>query len=130
MTLSSVFDTRNRLLSTCFFFYDPATTESYTYGRTLSLHDALPILLRRLPGQGEGRRRRAEVDVGAAAGHRRGDGDVHQRRARPVGDARRRDAGVGRIPGQGRWHAHGGVRGRGAGSVEADRKSTRLNSSH
>src|SRR3546814_19304739 len=26
-----------------FFFNDPATTESYTYGHTLSLHDALPI---------------------------------------------------------------------------------------
>src|SRR3546814_5041834 len=28
----------------CFFlFMDPATTEIYTYGHTLSLHDALPI---------------------------------------------------------------------------------------
>src|SRR3546814_9713389 len=27
----------------CFFFKDPATTEIYTYGHTLSLHDALPI---------------------------------------------------------------------------------------
>src|SRR3546814_12372743 len=28
----------------CFFFVnDPATTEIYTYGHTLSLHDALPI---------------------------------------------------------------------------------------
>src|SRR3546814_18758007 len=26
-----------------FFFNDTATTETYTYGRTLSLHDALPI---------------------------------------------------------------------------------------
>src|SRR3546814_484455 len=26
-----------------FFFNDPATTELYTYGHTLSLHDALPI---------------------------------------------------------------------------------------
>src|SRR3546814_10121709 len=26
-----------------FFFYDTATTEIYTYGHTLSLHDALPI---------------------------------------------------------------------------------------
>src|SRR3546814_7615466 len=26
-----------------FFFMDTATTESYTYGHTLSLHDALPI---------------------------------------------------------------------------------------
>src|SRR3546814_13649848 len=30
---------------TClFFFNDTATTEIYTYGHTLSLHDALPIL--------------------------------------------------------------------------------------
>src|SRR3546814_5440422 len=27
----------------CFFFNGTATTESYTYGHTLSLHDALPI---------------------------------------------------------------------------------------
>src|SRR3546814_20444905 len=30
-------------LSQCFFFNDTATTEIYTYGHTLSLHDALPI---------------------------------------------------------------------------------------
>src|SRR3546814_14220154 len=31
----------------CFFFFfnDTATTEIYTYGHTLSLHDALPIFL-------------------------------------------------------------------------------------
>src|SRR3546814_11531336 len=28
-----------------FFFYDSATTEIYTYLHTLSLHDALPIVL-------------------------------------------------------------------------------------
>src|SRR3546814_16597617 len=28
-----------------FFFNDTATTEIYTYGHTLSLHDALPIFL-------------------------------------------------------------------------------------
>src|SRR3546814_20413884 len=27
----------------CFFLNDPATTDIYTYGHTLSLHDALPI---------------------------------------------------------------------------------------
>src|SRR3546814_2172602 len=46
------------MLSVCFFFCnDTATTEIYTYGHTLSLHDALPIYdaqafvapLRRLP---------------------------------------------------------------------------------
>src|SRR3546814_5290840 len=30
----------------CFFFNDTATTEIYTYGHTLALHDALPILRR------------------------------------------------------------------------------------
>src|SRR3546814_12944411 len=31
----------------CFFFFnDPVTTAFYTYGHTLSLHDALPILAR------------------------------------------------------------------------------------
>src|SRR3546814_18596690 len=29
-----------------FFFHDTATTEIYTYGHTLSLHDALPIYSR------------------------------------------------------------------------------------
>src|SRR3546814_11970786 len=32
------------VLYRCFFFNDTATTEIYTYGHTLSLHDALPIL--------------------------------------------------------------------------------------
>src|SRR3546814_11444969 len=31
--------------SKCFFFYDTATTEIYTYLHTLSLHDALPICI-------------------------------------------------------------------------------------
>src|SRR3546814_14576475 len=31
------------LLFVFFFFNDTATTEIYTYGHTLSLHDALPI---------------------------------------------------------------------------------------
>src|SRR3546814_16218340 len=30
----------------CFFFNEPATTEIYTYGHTLSLHDALPLFRR------------------------------------------------------------------------------------
>src|SRR3546814_14907153 len=33
-----------------FFFHDSATTEIYTYGHTLSLHDALPISLRAVGG--------------------------------------------------------------------------------
>src|SRR3546814_12749481 len=31
------------ILLTCFFFNDTATTKIYTYGNTLSLHDALPF---------------------------------------------------------------------------------------
>src|SRR3546814_10961906 len=34
------------VISCVFFFNDTATTEIYTYGHTLSLHDALPICLR------------------------------------------------------------------------------------
>src|SRR3546814_15928332 len=33
------------VLLSAFFFNDPSTTENYTYCHTLSLHDALPILL-------------------------------------------------------------------------------------
>src|SRR3546814_18563215 len=33
----------------CLFFIDTATTESYTYGHTLSLHDALPICWDKTP---------------------------------------------------------------------------------
>src|SRR3546814_2613175 len=36
----------------CFFFNDTATTEIYTYGHTLSLHDALPICQHADPGHG------------------------------------------------------------------------------
>src|SRR3546814_17923240 len=36
------------ILSSLFFFNDTATTEIYTYGHTLSLHDALPICVRRI----------------------------------------------------------------------------------
>src|SRR3546814_410102 len=36
------------MFSRCFFFNDTATTETYTYGHTLSRHDALPICWRRI----------------------------------------------------------------------------------
>src|SRR3546814_18084376 len=52
-----------------FFFNDTATTEIYTYGHTLSLHDALPISLeaaRRLPSGLE-----HDVIEGGAGGHER-----------------------------------------------------------
>src|SRR3546814_18640451 len=40
---SSILSMYQRLLLLFFFFNDTATTEIYTYGHTLSLHDALPI---------------------------------------------------------------------------------------
>src|SRR3546814_17813152 len=39
-----------------FFFNDTATTEIYTYGHTLSLHDALPISACRAPAAPRPRR--------------------------------------------------------------------------
>src|SRR2546421_8800172 len=80
-----------------FFFNDTATTEIYT----LSLHDALPILVRDNPGDGQRDDDRAEVRPG-------------------VEDARGERALLLREP-----LGHGLDR-RG----EVDRKSTRLNSSH
>src|SRR3546814_8948925 len=69
-----------------FFFNDTATTEIYTYGHTLSLHDALPIYVplhrRRLA-----RRDRARAwPLGAG---RRGGARLHGQhdaRARPAAD--------------------------------------------
>src|SRR3546814_13405220 len=58
-----------------FFFNDTATTEIYTYGHTLSLHDALPISdqcrgRRRSAGKSGGPRRAGPPTVGTS---RRGD---------------------------------------------------------
>src|SRR3546814_8102537 len=50
----------------CFFFTDTATTEIYTYLHTLSLHDALPILLAHQPQHlGERREHHGVVALGA-----------------------------------------------------------------
>src|SRR3546814_20844903 len=107
-----------------FFVNDTATTELYTYGHTLSLHDALPIYA-------------VFVDAAQVAVYRPvGDGIV--RRCQPVVEDRVPAADL-------RLHlarrvAHTGVeivgrlrvrmRGIGARREEEDRKSTRLNSSH
>src|SRR3546814_15913851 len=48
-----------------FFFNDTATTQIYTYGHTLALHDALPIFLR---GDALGTLRALEVEGEVAAG--------------------------------------------------------------
>src|SRR5438132_10179500 len=90
----------------CFFYNDPATTEI----STLSLHDALPISVTgTVPGT---------VPVTAPARGRR----------KPLADAVRRL----RKPGPcdaGDWHRASHQRRKDPAS-EADRKSTRLNSSH
>src|SRR3546814_2664446 len=67
-----------------FFFNDTATTEIYTYGHTLSLHDALPICRVDLPRHV----RQVEVALGAQVVHdgsQRAHGAV--RTARAGGDA-------------------------------------------
>src|SRR2546430_6224796 len=90
-----------------FFFNDTATTEIYT----LSLHDALPI-----SGAPEDQGVRREV---ADPGGRRVAGDARVRQGRRPRAARQH---------QGRG---GGASAQGPGGAgQADRKSTRLNSSH
>src|SRR3546814_16555079 len=84
-----------------FFFNDTATTEIYTYGHTLSLHDALPISRAR-PGRSATHKPRHRSRRTAAA--HRGARDAAWRRA-----SRRISS---------------------PGAAETDRKSTRLNSSH
>src|SRR3712207_7648111 len=87
-----------------FFFNDTATTEIYT----LSLHDALPIYEQQRERERDERRGQVERDHDAAEARRDG---------RDLG-RRRRGLQIGRHPG---------------GEVDtegADRKSTRLNSSH
>src|SRR5690554_7582466 len=86
-----------------FFFHDSATTDIYS----LSLHDALPILAR--PGQHHHK------------GHERASGltDLNVAKVPPVG--------LGLFIGQG---AQPQVRLWGWPGAIADRKSTRLNSSH
>src|SRR3546814_1315997 len=53
----------NNLTSFCiFFFNDTATTEIYTYGHTLSLHDALPIYRQAVPCDRQALWRRTDGD--------------------------------------------------------------------
>src|SRR3546814_15797583 len=64
-----------------FFFKDSATTEIYTYGHTLSLHDALPIWPAALAhGGGERRLRAGAARHGpeGARGHRRREAGTGQ----------------------------------------------------
>src|SRR3546814_12659056 len=92
----------------CFFVDDNASTEIYTYGHTLTLHDALPISMKRLlTGLAT-----ASLLIGvplAAAAH---DRDDHRR-------------GWERHGNHGHWNKHAYHH-----DYRPDRKSTRLNSSH
>src|SRR3546814_20455806 len=49
LAVSSLFYCLSSLI--LFFFNDTATTEIYTYGHTLSLHDALPICPTEIPNR-------------------------------------------------------------------------------
>src|SRR3546814_16101844 len=105
-----------------FFLKVTATTEIYTYGPTLSLHDALPI-----GGVGTGARRRTRAILSGPERDRAASIPVAAGRGvRPRSRAgRRRRGGIG----QGR--RRGGPPRRRAGAAQGtDRKSTRLNSSH
>src|SRR3546814_8368371 len=107
-----------------FFFSDPATTEIYTYGHTLSLHDALPIfrfgVVHALPSP-HARRSRGDARRGRRVVDRRS-----VRRCARRGAAVRAD----RRPARPCERTGGGTPYGGAVAEEPDRKSTRLNSSH
>src|SRR3546814_4551433 len=125
------------------FFNEPATTEIYTYGPTLSLLDALPISER--PSQGGsripvGRQNDAEAEQGGDQ-HELAERDPGQPRhcygeiAGPddVGDGQREETAFQKLVGNGgsiRQRPQSQRRQRQAGGEELDRKSTRLNSSH
>src|SRR3546814_20675780 len=106
----------------CFFFFnDTSTTESYTYGHTLSLHDALPIYV---DSFGRGRADR--------------DDFAFLERAQQLGLQRQRHLGHfieqqgAAVRGAEKALAPRRRAGEGALLVaeQQDRKSTRLNSSH
>src|SRR3546814_11587299 len=89
------------LVFTFFFFNDPATTEIYTYGHTLSLHDALPIFVRidrhldeaaapqRLEGGGQGRAVHGEQRRDRSRARRLGTVQRHHQRELSIGEAER-----------------------------------------
>src|SRR3546814_12156318 len=97
------------------FFNDTATTEIYTYGHPLSLHDALPICTRLLELDSDADRVEqlgAEVAAGLARVHELATRLTEQRRAAAT---RLQDAVSAELQ---------------ALAMPEDRKSTRLNSSH
>src|SRR3546814_18232946 len=98
-----------------FFFNDTATTEIYTYGHTLSLHDAIPILVEALEGREQGA-------AYAACAHNAHHGGVAQVGVHLIGGKANK---AGKDLGQ-----HGKNDDVGKRCAGGDRKSTRLNSSH
>src|SRR3546814_15451397 len=78
------------MLDPVFFFNDSAPTEIYTYGHTLSLHDALPIWAR---GVERGQRQAGLFDGHDGRVRREVDAEparvVHLRDQAAVGDTRR-----------------------------------------
>src|SRR3546814_8649867 len=80
-----------------FFFYETATAEIYTYLHTLSLHDALPIVLVADLGAagtqvGDGRSLVVSGDLESAAGA--GGGLLEDQRDRPTAEPWHLGAGV------------------------------------
>src|SRR3546814_9786266 len=66
-----------------FFFNDTATTEIYTYGHTLSLPDALPILRRAPPPAVRGVSPARRPDGATRSNGPAGSADCQRRRERP-----------------------------------------------
>src|SRR3546814_5977474 len=110
-----------------FFFNDTATTEIYTYGHTLSLHDALPIsgVHQRERRTADRRHRRGTVRLGDLRDDADGVRELFHRRHHGE-DAALGEATVADLATLRAHHAAGFTDRIG----REDRKSTRLNSSH
>src|SRR3546814_17531287 len=93
-----------------FVYNDTATTEIYTYGHTLALHDALPIYLELAAAGSDALQRRGHID-------RLHEAIVQHQAVEPLPQIVERT--MIRL-------AHEGN----VGDHDRDRKSTRLNSSH
>src|SRR3546814_13776477 len=102
----------------CFFFNGTGTTEIYTYCHTLSLPAALPI------SGGAARGGASDLgrvdDLGESAGAQQ----------RAIGRRRAGGAGAGEVDAERQHRVGAGVDLFVGAEIRADRKSTRLNSSH
>src|SRR3546814_9051091 len=99
-----------------FFFNDTATTEIYTYGHTLSLHDALPICRVDLPRHV----RQVEVALGAQV--------VHDGSQRAHGAVRTARAGGDALPVAGVLHARLGADGPALAVLRSEEHTSELQS--